>query len=290
MNKNNNYYPLVSVVIPTYNHGHLISEAITSVLNQSYKNFEIIIIDNYSQDNTEEVVKSFKDKKINYIKFNNKGIIAASRNIGIKNTKGELVAFLDSDDVWYKDKLKYSIKAFQKNADIILSCHNEYCVRNNKIIKKYNYGPYTENMYYSLLFKKNCVSTSAVVAKKDVLIKTGGFLEDEKFIGCEDYEYWMRLSKEGKFYFINKVLGEYRIHGTNIISNPIKLANNVFNVLELHYNKLSKNEQKKNKKKFALRKARVFASCTKSLFYNKDIKTIFWGFNSLKEILKIIYL
>ena len=97
---------LFSIILPTYDRSNLIKTAIESVINQEYKNWELIIIDNYSKDNTEELVKNFSDKRIIFIKFKNNGIIAKSRNYGVKLAKGDYIAFLDSDDWWYPQKLK----------------------------------------------------------------------------------------------------------------------------------------------------------------------------------------
>ncbi|MBA7530747.1 UDP-Glc:alpha-D-GlcNAc-diphosphoundecaprenol beta-1,3-glucosyltransferase WfgD [subsurface metagenome] len=102
----NTKQPLISVVMPTYNHGRFIGDAINSVLNQTYRNLELIIIDNFSEDNTEKIVTSYKDDRIKYLKFKNNGVIASSRNYGIKHSRGEYIAFLDSDDVWLPEKLE----------------------------------------------------------------------------------------------------------------------------------------------------------------------------------------
>ena len=97
--------PFFSVVIPNFNHGRYLKEAIDSVLSQDYKNWELLIIDNYSTDNSDEVISSYNDSRIRFFKINNEGIIAKSRNLGIKNAKAKWIAFLDSDDIWYYNKL-----------------------------------------------------------------------------------------------------------------------------------------------------------------------------------------
>ena len=109
--------PLVSVIIPNYNKEEFLSSCIQSVLNQTYKNFEIIIIDNFSSDKSFDVAKNFIDPRINLFQFQNNGIIAASRNFGIKKSNGKYLAFLDSDDLWMKDKLSKSVKVLEKGAD-----------------------------------------------------------------------------------------------------------------------------------------------------------------------------
>lgn len=109
--KNN---PTVSVIIPTYNRAHLVARAIQSVLNQTYQDFEIIIVDDASTDNTEEVVKSFNDKRVGYMQLNeNSGTSAVPRNTAIKTARGKYIAFQDSDDEWLPEKLKKQVKVFK---------------------------------------------------------------------------------------------------------------------------------------------------------------------------------
>ena len=112
MKSTNSEQPLVSVIMPTYNHAKFIAKAIESVLSQTSQNLELIIIDNYSEDDTGEIVASCEDDRIIYLKFRNNGIIAASRNHGIKHSHGEYIAFLDSDDLWHKQKLEKQLPHF----------------------------------------------------------------------------------------------------------------------------------------------------------------------------------
>src|SRR3972149_5012484 len=187
--------PLISVVMPTYNHARYISEAITSVVKQTYSNLELIIIDNYSEDNTEAIVKSFADmdNRIRYQKFRNNGVIAASRNEGIKSASGEYIAFIDSDDFWLPDKLEKVMRVFDKERDVDLVCHDEYYVSgdDNRVIMIGKYGPHKK--YRDMLFKGNSISTSAVVVRRGKVLKAGLFSEQREFITAEDYELWLRL-------------------------------------------------------------------------------------------------
>ena len=129
---------LVSVIMPTYNRAHLLPRAIKSVLSQTFKDFELIIIDGGSIDNTEDVVKSFKDPRIIYI---NQGInqgISAAKNVGIMKAKGKYIAFIDSDDEWFSIKLEKQVKVFQKASNDIAVVHAGYVVyddRYNRIIR-----------------------------------------------------------------------------------------------------------------------------------------------------------
>ena len=107
--------PFFSVVIPTFNQAIYLEKAVNSVFKQSYKNFEIIIIDNHSTDNTENLVKNFGKNKIKYFKCKNENVIGKSRNIGIYKAEGEWIAFLDSDDTWHEERLQILFDFIQKN-------------------------------------------------------------------------------------------------------------------------------------------------------------------------------
>ena len=128
--------PFYSVVIPTFNQAKYLNKAMRSVLNQTYKDFEVIIVDNYSTDETQKIIKKFKSKKVKTIKFQNKGIIGASRNAAIKISKGKWIAFLDSDDMWHPNKLKIIFDEIKKNKNIKVFCSNEILENMNNKKKK----------------------------------------------------------------------------------------------------------------------------------------------------------
>ena len=104
-----------SVIIPTYNMADHLMRSVKSVLRQNFKNFEIIIVDNYSNDNTKKKIKNLKNNKIKFFQINNKGVIGKSRNLGIKKSKGEWIAFLDADDEWFSNKLKIIKKKIEES-------------------------------------------------------------------------------------------------------------------------------------------------------------------------------
>jgi len=127
---------LVSVIIPTFNRADLIEYSIISVLNQTYQNFEIIIIDDGSTDNTREVVHSIKDKRIKYIYYKHVGLPASARNKGIMIARGEFIAFLDSDDIWLPKKLEMQIKTFNKIPNLLLVATNGIVFPTNLVHEK----------------------------------------------------------------------------------------------------------------------------------------------------------
>ena len=119
MKSTNSERPLVSVIMPTYNHAHFLGNALQSLLDQTYTNWEAIIIDNHSEDATDEVVRGFADPRITLLKIHNNGVIAASRNMGIRAAKGKWIAFLDSDDWWSSNKLHVCLDHINGKTDFI---------------------------------------------------------------------------------------------------------------------------------------------------------------------------
>ena len=167
MNKELNT-PLVSAIVTTYNRANLIGETINSILKQSFKNFELLIVDDGSTDNTGDVINSFQDKRIVYIKSDNWGGPARPRNIGIKRAKGEYIAFCDDDDLWVKDKLEKQLNIF-KTYDVVgvgslvqkfgaIDLH-----RKNTINSSYKTGRITFN---DILHHQNSLALSSIIIRK----------------------------------------------------------------------------------------------------------------------------
>src|SRR3972149_2135710 len=245
----------LSIVIPTYNSAPLLKNALQSVFNQTYQDFEVIVINNFSTDNTIDMVNSFNDERIKLINFNNEGVIGKSRNVGIRESSGEWIAFLDSDDLWHPNKTRECIKAIKEHPEAILFAHKMRNIKEGVIIGVNELGAIPKNMYESLLFRGNRFATSSVVTKKSILEKVGGFSERPDFTGVEDYDLWLRLSKHGKFNFINSVLGDYMIHDYNFSADIQKRADHTMKVLESHMKDQPSN--KKIERKIRARKAEV---------------------------------
>lgn len=204
---------MVSVIIPTYNHAHFLVRALQSVLDQTYSDWEALVVDNYSNDNTDDVIKSFRDPRIRLFKIHNHGVIAASRNMGMVEAKGELIAFLDSDDCWYPTKLERCLARLGESYDLV--CHGERWLGDGRDRKVF-YGPELRATYEALLFEGNCISTSAVVVRRKQVEMVGGFREEPDIVTAEDYDLWLRLANSGaRIGFVPEILGEYHIHGGN---------------------------------------------------------------------------
>lgn len=214
---------LVSVIIPTYNREKLLKRCIKSVLNQSYENYEIVVVDNYSDDNTANIIHDINSDKIKFFQINNEGVIAKSRNFGIKNAQGKYIAFLDSDDWWDKEKLKQCL-SYMSDFDFVY--HNMKQIKGNKE-KNLRMRSINKPYFDDLIINGNAIMTSSVVTKKEVLIKSHLFNESEIYRGWEDYELWLKIAKNDySFKRLNSFLGYYHI-GDDNFDNPDQALENI---------------------------------------------------------------
>lgn len=278
---NNNNSILISIVIPTFNDCELLFEAIKSVISQSYKHWELIIVDNYSQDRTDEVINSFNNKKIKQYKINNNGVIGKSRNLGITKSSGEWIAFMDSDDIWYKNKLNICVSYIEDNSKKydVISTNELMIFRNGKKHKKLFHGPMSKNMYSDLLIYGNRLSPSATMVRKGFLLKNKiKFCELPKFVLAEDYDFWLSIAlKKGLFLFIDSIEGEYRIHDHNMSSQIHRHEEALLSVLSKHVFNLQTFEENKFKLWKKVRSRVYFSFAIKKIFAFE----FFQGFKSL---------
>ena len=216
--------PTVSVIIPTYNRAHLIGRAIQSVLNQTYQDFEIIIIDDGSTDNTEDIVKEFqkKDKRIKYIRHEKNRGGSAARNTGIKAAKGEYIAFLDSDDEWLPIKLGRQISEFTNKSKIALVYTGRIIIEEGdrrEQSKRYVISCRFGSVYKQLLEGDFIGTCSSVMVRADIFKQVEGF--DEKLPSRQDWDLWLRIAKDHSISCVPLYLIIYYI-GFNQISARLK--------------------------------------------------------------------
>ena len=210
--------PLVSIVIPTYNHAPMLQRALATVVEQTHKNWNAIVVNNFSTDNTLEVVAAFNDPRIQCVNFRNNGVIGASRNEGIALATGKYVAFLDSDDTWFPTKLEQCVEILESGSDLV--CHAEYWIDESGKSRLVAYGPSEAATHHNLIYKGNRISTSATVVRAALLKEVNGFDISPELISTEDYDLWIRLAaKSDKFAFISEPLGEYHRHDNNVSAN-----------------------------------------------------------------------
>ena len=194
--------PLVSVIIPTFNRSHYLKKTLNSVLMQSYRNFEIIVVDDASTDDTQILLSKYTSLEI-VVLTKNKGVSYA-RNRGIQLAKGHYICFLDSDDLWKPEKLKIQTQWMEEHVDIAACQTDEVWIRNGvRINPKLKHKKYSGDIFiYSLPL---CiVSPSSVMIRSNIVKEMGGF--DTKLRACEDYDLWLRMASKYTFGFIDKKL------------------------------------------------------------------------------------
>lgn len=198
----------ISVVIPNYNRSHELLRAIKSCLIQTFTVFEILVCDDGSTDNSRQLVNELNHPKVKWLDCGKNGGPAIPRNIGIKESKGNYIAFLDSDDEWLPSKLEQQIEVMQKTG-LKIVCTNAYRILNGE-----NKGAYLSfnksTITLSDLMQQNTFICSTVLAEKFILLNTSLFPIDANLIAFEDYALWLRLSSQTNIAFVNQCLVNYK--------------------------------------------------------------------------------
>ena len=222
--------PLVSVVIPTFNSSAYISQSINSVLNQSYSLFEIIIVDGGSSDSTLDIIKFYQlnDSRFKLIFNNNDQGPAHARNVGISNSSGSYIAFLDADDIWSPDKLLIQIN-FMINEKIDFSYTLYNLVGDSHSL---SFSLHAKLNFYSLLFFRS-IACSSVICKKLLLTQKVMFYQKGMF--AEDYLWWLNILKNGTYaYLVPFNLLSYRINENGRSKNLLKNFKSLYIIFSHH--------------------------------------------------------
>ncbi len=227
----------VSVVIPAWNAEAFIHKTLESVKKQTYTDYEIIVVDDGSGDETEKEVRNFlAAESVNgkCIRQENKKI-AGARNTGMRAAQGEFIALLDHDDLWYPDKLEKVMAEFEDHPEVDLIGHHINMTKDGKLVATIRKGPASPRMYERLLLVGNALAPSATVFRKDKALAIGGFRENPEFNTVEDYDFWMRMSRVSKFRFIDEVLAEYPVVARSASSRVEYHHNNLEALLRDHF-------------------------------------------------------
>ncbi len=228
---------LYSVIIPARNAERFITQALDSVQQQTCRADEVVVVDDGSTDRTRDLADAWRrdhpDVVIRLCTQPHQGI-GAARNTGIQAASGRFVAFLDADDYWVDRKLERVSAVLENDPAIDLVCHDEWLVRENGHRSRLRYGPHRR--YDQLLFRGNCLSTSATVVRRRLVLDVGGFSEELRINGVEDYDLWLRLAKAGgRFTYLHEPLGVYRVHPLGVTSRIEEHRDHVLAVLDAHY-------------------------------------------------------
>ena len=217
--------PFISIVLPTYNRARELSQAVKSVINQEYKNWELLVVDNNSVDDTDLIINNFNDERIRLFKIENEGSIGKSRNLGIEMSKGEWIAFLDSDDSWLPNKLTVTLPSCSKNVDFIY--HDLKIAFGNKTsyFKKIKGWKLNAPVARDLLMRGNPIANSSVVVRRKIFEKVGKINEDMDINPAVDYHTWLKIAiVTNSFVYIPDSLGIYRIHNGNLSLRDMSIS------------------------------------------------------------------
>ena len=249
---------LVSIIMPAFNAGNYIDESIRSVLAQTFADWELIVVDDGSTDNTATIVQEFvrQDDRIKYL-FQENGRLGKARNTGIKNARGSLIAFLDSDDLWIETKLEAQTRALaEQNADVVFS--DCYIFQDRNIAdetKTFNsfVGRFSGPQIFDLLIQQNRIPVLTVLLAKTVLDHVGLFEEGMAYHGLEDYDLWLRSAKAGSvFYGMETVLARYRRHESAMTSMASRVFQPMLLVVQKHIDDSGLGELEKRRRITAL--------------------------------------
>ena len=257
---------LVSIILNCYNGEKYLKEALSSVIAQTYKNWELIFLDNRSTDNSKNILNSFKNKKFKYFKTTRHLSLYSARNLAIKKTKGEFISFIDSDDLWQKKKLETQIKLFKHSKTGVV--YGNLFVKKRETLKKYfNYNLKSGYIYKNLIRNYNIGILTAIIRKK-ILVKEKKLFND-KYNIIGDFDLFIRLSKNHIFQAVQHPVATYRIHRDNL-----SLKNRKQQVDEY------KDWYTKNKKQLDIQE--------KSIILKKIINTEFISYKFEKNFIKTL--
>lgn len=203
----------ISVILTTFNRAHMVTEAMDSILSQTFKDFELIVVDNCSSDNTEEVIKAYSDERIRYFKHENGGVVAVNRNYGINQARGEYIAFCDDDDLWLPEKLEKQMLEFEKDSQLGLVCTNAIIFDETGNLGEFFKTRLADsNFTLESLIWQNSVICSSVLVKKSVIDDVGHMDTSPEIFTGEDFELWLRVAHKYRIEYIDLPLVRYRVH------------------------------------------------------------------------------
>ena len=196
--------PLVSVIIPAYNSQATLADAVASVLAQSLGDFELIVIDDGSSDDTLAIARSFSDARIEVVAAPHSGLPAVARNLGLQVASGEYVAFLDSDDTWQPTKLERQLALFSASPEVgAVHCGAVYLVSDEPDAVPLSWrlaNPAPPARVLAELLRRNTIYTPSMVVRRALLERVGGFDPDPRLRGPEDLDLWLRLAEQGAWF------------------------------------------------------------------------------------------
>lgn len=228
--------PRVSVVVPVFNRASYVAQTLRSVLAQSFENFELIVVDDGSQDDSYERVIALNDPRIVCVRQPNSGRPAVPRNLGIRMARGSLIAFLDSDDVWLPEALERQIRVLDQRPDAGMAYG--LATRFDDLRELGMAGPkiasLSDRIFEQLLLDGNFIPMASVMVRSEALQQLGGFDERPSFKAVEDFDLWLRMAHDYPALLVPHVIARYRVHSENLSGDQRAMVLRVRHVLEVN--------------------------------------------------------
>ncbi|HRX00435.1 MAG TPA: glycosyltransferase [Cyclobacteriaceae bacterium] len=254
----------VSVIIPAYNHERYVGKALQSVVDQTYSNVELIVIDDGSQDQTSAKIKDFiqrhSEMTIIYLQQENKGVCNVL-NLGLEIASGEYIAFLASDDYWCLEKLEDQVDFLEKNKNIGMVFSDAWMFSNEKT-KPFLWSTYKSGLeklfkngvqnvdFYGVLLTQPLIPALTVMIRREVLTQVGCF---DRSLAYEDYDYWLRIAIHYPIAYLHRPLAYYRLHDANVSNNAGFMLKGMMQTIGKHFREGPYRDQPVKKMKIAFR-------------------------------------
>jgi len=234
---------VISVVVPTYNRAHMLGRSIRSILAQTFQDFEIIVVDDGSTDDTQKVVRSFGDRRIRYVQHDENKGEAAARNTGIRLAKGEYIASQDSDDEWLPEKLAKQVEVLDNSPPDVGVVYTGFWKSHDgrKTYIPFSWVKHPNGNIHKQLLRGNFIGSPVTLIRKGCFEKVGMF--DERLANVVDWEMWIRISKYYHFRYVAEPLVIAYYHSENISSSRKSLIDALELILEKHSEDFAKDEK-----------------------------------------------
>jgi glycosyltransferase involved in cell wall biosynthesis len=227
----------ISVVMPTHNRAHFLKTSIESVLIQTYENFELIIIDNNSTDNTSDILRDYNDKRIKYVKNNENRGCGGARNQGIELARGDYITFPDSDDELISTKFEKQLEKFHVLSNKFGLVYCGFCYASYKTGQSFKYiVPELHGNIYNNLLEKNIFPVHAPIIKRECFERCG--ILDTSLPACEDWDIWIRIARYYEFAFVPDILAKYNIHGEQMATDMESMISARASIIEKNKSEL----------------------------------------------------
>ena len=288
--------PLVSVIIPSYNHAEYVEQSILSVVNQSYKNIELIVIEDGSTDHSRNILEVLQKQFGFYLEFQSNQGISKTMNKAIRYAKGKYITGVASDDIWVEGRLEKQVRFMESHPDCSVAVGKALFIdkdgqeRDDIVVFSSITHP-EQQLKFESLIEDNCIPAGATMFTKEIWEKCGGYNEDTPI---EDWDFWLKIAYENKIAYLDEYLVYYRRHDSNISNNTLKMYVEAWKIVDSWKDKMSPDLRKKvlsrrNSLTFCVLARSYKKEATRYLYFPSEYFDGFMLKNYLKGFYKLFF-